>query len=164
MADKRGKSWLKPGSKLGKLYNWLKREIVGTELLFTSAHAQQLTTELDVRSPGSVWIKLQQLDKKGLIKRKRRTGEKGLIVSFIDQNAAEVASDGNEAATTSAPARRMKKSTRKSKVHKTSLSIDELIAKLRSEVEELTARKGKLDTQIKQRKTLINQLTDASRL
>ena len=80
---------LKPGSKIEKLYNWLKREMVGAELLFTSEHALQLVGELPVKKPEFAWNMLQQLERRDLVTRTRRPHQKGIIVSFINKNSAE---------------------------------------------------------------------------
>jgi hypothetical protein len=151
----------KPGSKVERLYNWLKREMVGAELLFTSEHARTQMGELSIGKPEFVWNMLQSIEGKGLISRKKRRGEKGIIVSFVDKNVVETIGD-DDAATTIATSRRRdkKKSTRKGRA---SLTVDELVAKLQSDVERLTAKKGKLDRQIKQKNALIDQLIDAGR-
>lgn len=160
MADKSVKSRVRPGSKLEKLYNLLKQRGGGElEFPFTSALAQELTTELGVRLPESVWNMLQRLDKKGLIKRKRRVGEKGIIVTLNDDSnpTVEVTTEVSSARNST------RKRRRKSRVRKTPLTIDELLKKLRGEVRELTARKGKLVKQIKQMKIMIHQLGAVSR-
>lgn len=165
----RAADWIKPGSKLEILYNWLKREIVGeeSEILFTRTSAEELMPLLNVNTKEDVWNMLGRLEAKKLIIKKRKAGEKGLTISFVKKEAAE-ASEAEPANVAKTTGRRDggKAVARKSggrQYGKSQLTVAALLKKLRSEIVELNAQKGTLDEQIARKTALIEELTQASR-
>lgn len=140
---------LTPGGKLEKLYNWLKNEIVGPSLLFTVEHVSRLMTELPAGKQEYVWNSLQDLEKKGLISRTKISGEKGIIVSFIEKDPTEPTEAIKEKRTY-----RRRKKLRPKKTQSTGqeLSVRELM-------EKLNARITQLEAELVEKRALLKSLT-----
>lgn len=80
---------LKPGSKLARMYDWIKAQMVGTELIFTREHIEQVMAELDIKLNTHVYDLLRTLNSRGHITRTKRSGkDRGFIIALPDSNAA----------------------------------------------------------------------------
>jgi hypothetical protein len=157
MAQKAKEAGLKPGSKIERLYTWVKNEMVNDRLLFTNEHVGRMMSELNVRHQ-QVWNMLQRLEEAhGVIVRKKTKGEKGLTISFP---APDKKSEGEKAPK---PAHRLAKPRTARKKAQTeeplaavtapvNFTDDDMIALLREEVDALTQ-------ELKWKSALITQLT-----
>lgn len=166
---KRNSSALRSGSKIEKLYNWLQREMVTSELVFTKESAHTLMSELFVNKPEIVWNMLQYLEeRKGLISRKRRLGEKGIIVSFVNKDAESPAADGIKATSPATGVRRPKEKPVKQrkqlrKKDSETLTVDQLLKQVKSDIDKLIEQKEVLEERIIQNGKFMEQLYAVSR-
>lgn len=138
-------SALKSGSKMEKLFHYLKKEMVGSELIFTGENAKQLMSELSMGKPEFVWNMLQALEEKGLIHRRRLGYNKGIAVSFPIAEK-EPQSEENRDPGNNRSKRSVKKSKQPSRAEKSSRTLNELISDLDTEIEGL---KKRLDSRTK---------------
>lgn len=146
-------SVLKPGSKIEKLAQYLKQEIVGTELMFTSEHARHLVTELSVGKPESVWNMLRSLERRRVIVRKRRSGEKGIIVSFRDSTEPV-----DEDKQSKAPRRGKREEPPNGEKASSSPTIIDALGRVMKEVGDLRTERKKINAKIREKQAFFNQL------
>jgi hypothetical protein len=138
---------LKPGSKIAELFAFIKRELVGTELIITGEHIRQLAEQLKIGKIESVYGMLKQLEQKGLINRARRKGVKGIVVSFPStQKEPETQTKQKRVRQTRQSKRSKRKSRRSSRIEEASPTLDDLISGLGAEILSL---KEKLDSRTK---------------
>ncbi len=162
MTEKMRRYHLKPGSKLEKLFDWLRNEMVGGEIAFSGSHAQRVMDELKVRNQ-QVWNMLQQLDKKKLITRKKAKGEKGFTISLVPRDAAKseevkpVRSKRNRTGQRK-PLPSEQNNPATAIAVELPLTVDQLVAKLSEEVERMVKEKEHLENQIRAKNAMIDQI------
>lgn len=120
------------GTKIAAMYDYLKREMVGDSMVIAGDQFQHIADELKLTKSVQVYGLLQQLDKKGLINRKRRSeeGEEGFVISF----SLEL-QDKDQPKKIKCDARR---STRPERcIGSSSKKLDDLIATLQVEIDVL---------------------------
>ncbi len=141
-------SALKHGSKIAEFFAFIKREMVGAELIITSEQMRQLMESLKVGKVETLYGMLQQMERKGLINRARRKGVKGIVVSFPTpgSEAESLQSTQKRTRRQSRSKRSEKRSKRSRGADKASPTLDDLISGLAKEIEGL---KGKLDSRTK---------------
>lgn len=153
----------KPGTRAERLYDWLKKEMVGTELVFTGEHTNRLKTELELSKASHGWDLLRSLEDKGLITRTTKPGEKGIIVKFTKLDPAAETPAPPKSGLKSAAGHRTRAKGTKAKAAKPELTVSELIKKLDGEIARFEAQKKGLDAKIKSKTALREELAQTLR-
>lgn len=130
------------GSRIADLLSFLKKEIVGNELLFTADHARRVVEELGFHDTMSVWNTLSRLEKGGQLIRKKKKRGKGISVSL---NTSEP----------QAPTRRGKGSN--------TLTVPQLLSQLETEIASLENTIATREKQLTEKKTLYKQISTLAR-
>lgn len=153
---RRTSSAFQPGSKISELYLWLKREMKPAgKLIFTSDQARKLKEELSIERPEFVWNMLRAIERRGFIRRRRRPGRRGIIISFVKKN--------DKLAKSSKADRRRRKVAKKSKgASKTPITINDLIKKTQSEIDGLVHQRDALGKRIEEKSKFLKDLSSAS--
>lgn len=139
-------SALKPGSKIADFFAYIKREMVGTELILTSEQLRQLMEQLKVSKIEALYGMLKQLERKGLINRAKRKGMKGIVVSFPTKEKEPESQPQQRGRRRGRSKRSEKRSKRMRGAEKASPTLDELISELGDEIGDL---KKELDSRTK---------------
>lgn len=129
------------GSRMAALLSFLKKEMIGNELLFTADHARRVVEELGFHNPMSAWNTLRNMEKSGQIIRKKKKRGKGIFVSL---NAGEP----------QAPTKKGKGST---------LTVPQLLAQLESEIASLENTIAMKKEQLAQKQALYKQISTLAR-
>lgn len=130
---------LRPGSKMARILEWIKAQMVGTELVFTRDHIDQLLALLDVKKDIVIYDSMRLLAERGFINRtKRQGGDKGFIITLPSPNPASTSAANK-------PRRVRRRETQDSKTSHTSktasaageLSVRELMNQLDGDIRRL---------------------------
>jgi len=140
-------SALKPGSKAAELLAFIKRELVGTEMVISREMTRQIAEQLKIKKSDSVYDMIRTLEQRGLINRKRQQGaSKGIIVSFPTTQSETESQSQQKRTRRPSRSKGSEKRTRRSNGAETSPTLDELISDLGTEIKGL---KKTLDARVK---------------
>lgn len=136
--------------RMADLLSFLKKEIVGNELLFTADTARRVVEELGFRRASDAWNVLRRLEKKSQVTLKKKRFGKGIVVSF---NAGEEP----QAPKSERPARH-----RRSKGPNT-LTVPQLLHQLETEIASLENTIAVRKEQLAEKKALFKQISTLAR-
>lgn len=111
--------------RMTDLLLFLKKEIVGNELLFTADHARRVVEELGFHGVNDAWNTLRRLEKNGQVVLKKKKAGKGILVSL----------NANEPQVPTAEKPVSPKQTRRGKRSNT-LTVPQLLSQLETESRE----------------------------
>jgi hypothetical protein len=154
---------LRSGTKVAKLDRWVRKQFKDdTKFLFTSDDAHKLIHKLSAKGPEEVWNTLVALEKHGRIKRTRRKGKRGIIVSLVHQDRS-VTNTPKRQKTLKANNRQRGRSTRKAKAEnktqKSASASQGYMTELQGENNSYAAEITRLGELIKLNNELIEKIT-----
>lgn len=76
------KTRVQRGLRVAQIRDYLLREKVGSEMIFTKESAEEVTREFGVNN-GHIYRTINRLVERGFISKRKKPGEKGLFLTFL---------------------------------------------------------------------------------
>jgi hypothetical protein len=137
---------LPAGARQTQAMNFIRREMMNGELLFTSEHAQQAAQEFDTRDI-NVWAAIGALEKNGSVTKERLGPGKGFIIRLGD--GIPIRSEKKK--------RKSKKTTKhtaKQTDGENSTTVTQLLTKIDSEMSTISTKIERLTEELERKEAL----------